>query len=274
MRVDVERSASHRSLRLQPAAVHAHRDAEVARDGEALAEDLDVGRRVGAHGVEVDATVELRLVLGHERGVEAAHVVVLLAPREPRDGGVARAVDRSVDDLAGGDVHDPDDRLLRAALGDLVGEEVALLARLPRVEGGEPGGVERHGVEEHALGAVGVDGAQHGELLAGVAAHEEPPVAAERRGADRPGTGELVDARPEVLDRVPLRAVGVEQDRLLHRPGSSPLGIAVRGVLEPAVGVGHEASVQVVDDVVAGSIGVRRHAVTLGVRRSRDPQGV
>ena len=75
-------------------------------------------------------------------------------------------------------------RLLGAARGDLVGEQVALLGRLPGVEGRRAGRVERHRVDEHALGAVGVDGEQYGVLLLGGAAHEELPVAAPRRRAD------------------------------------------------------------------------------------------
>ena len=61
----------------------------------------------------------------------------------------------------------PQLRLLVAALGELVGEQPALLVRLPRVERGQAGGVERHRVDEHPLRVPGSGGEQHPVLLAG-----------------------------------------------------------------------------------------------------------
>jgi hypothetical protein len=75
--------------------------------------------------------------------------------RQPGDGGVARAVDGPVDELAARDVHDPQHRLLGAAFGELVGQQVALLRGLPAVERRGAGRVDRHRVEQHPLGAVG-----------------------------------------------------------------------------------------------------------------------
>ena len=125
------------------------------------------------------AAVELLFILGQQCRVEPAHVVVRLAAREPGDGGVAGPVDRAVDDLAGDDIHHPDDRLLGAALGQLVGQQVAFLARLPGVEGGEATRIDRHGVEQDPLGAVRVDRPEHGKLLIPGAPHEETAIVAE-----------------------------------------------------------------------------------------------
>jgi hypothetical protein len=81
-------------------------------------------------------------------------------------------------------------------LGELVGEQVALLRRLPGVERGRAGGIDRHGVEEHALGAVRVDGEQHGVLLLGGAAQEELPLPAPRGRRHDAGREQLAEPGP------------------------------------------------------------------------------
>ena len=171
-----DRSASHRSLRGavpadaptdEPAAVHRHGDAVVVGRVQAGAEHLDVGRRVGADPVQPDPPVELLLAGGHQLRREPAHVVVGLAARQPGDGRVAGPVDRAVHRRAGGDVHDVQHRLLVAARGELVGEQVALLGRAARRPASSlPVGSMRDRVDEHPLGAVRVDGEQHRVLLA------------------------------------------------------------------------------------------------------------
>ena len=155
--------------------------------------------------------MELRLVGGDKGRVESTNVVVALTAGQPRDRRVARAIDRAIDDLTGRHVHDADDRFLRAALGELVGEQIAFLAGLPGVERGEARGVELHRVDEHALGSVGVDRAQHGELLARVTAHEESAIASERRRADTARGRELQQPGAPVVERGPLRALLVEE---------------------------------------------------------------
>ena len=90
-------------------------------------------RRPGrADPVAPDAAVELLLAGGHLVGGQPAHVEQLLAAGQPGDGGVAAAVDRPVDDLAGGDVEDVEAGLLVAARGELVGQPVALPRRPTR----------------------------------------------------------------------------------------------------------------------------------------------
>ena len=77
--------------------------------------------------MEPDPTVELLLALRHKLWRETAYVVVGLATRQPRDGGVARSIDGTVDRLARLYVHDANDRFLCATLRNLVREQVAFL---------------------------------------------------------------------------------------------------------------------------------------------------
>ncbi len=104
----------------------------VVRRVEAGAVHLDVGGRVGADPVPPHPPVELLLAGRHRVRRQPPHVVELLAAGQPGDGGVAAAVDRAVQPLAGGDVEDVEPGLLVAAGGQLVGEPVALDGSAPR----------------------------------------------------------------------------------------------------------------------------------------------
>ena len=100
----------------QPPAVRRDRAAVVVGRVQALAPDQDVLRRVG-----VPTTCRQtrrwngRLARGHLVGRQPPDVEQGLAARHPRDGGVAAAVDRTVEQRAGRDVEHVQQRLLVAA---------------------------------------------------------------------------------------------------------------------------------------------------------------
>ncbi len=263
----VARGGAGRGGHRQPAAVAADRDAVVVRLVEPVAEHHDVGVRVRPDVVQEHAAVVL-LLAGRDVGRgEPADVVVRLAARDPRDGGVARAVDRAVDDLAGGHVHDAHGGLLRAADGELVGEQAPVLRRLPRVQRGRAARVDRHRVEQDALSCAvlrRVDRDEHGVLLLGRAAHQELSAAAPVRGGDDAGAEQRHRAGTQRVHARPGRALGVEQGVLRLRPG---FGGGVGGVFQPAVRVCDLAAVQVLDDVLAGGVGV------IGSRHGRKLSG-
>ena len=247
----VARGGAFRGRHLEPSPVAADGHAVVLGVLAALAEDQHVLSRVGADPVQPDATVELVLTGRDELGCQPSDVVVGLGAGEPGHRGVARPVDRSVDLGARDDVDDPQDGLLRAALGHLVGQEVSLLGRLPGVERGETAGVEGHGVDERALGAVRVDGQQHRVLLLGRTAHEELAVPAPDRCGHDARVEELADARAKPVLPGPGRAFGGEQAVL----GRGPLlGVRRVSILEPPVGVAHGVPEQVFDDVEPGGL--------------------
>ena len=233
----------------QPAAVPGQPDAVVVGRVQPVPVHQDVGGRVGADPVPEDPPVEL-LLPGRDlvRG-QPAHVVQLLATGQPGDGGVAAAVDRTVEQLAGGHVEHEQLRLLVAAHRHLVGDPVALPGRRPRVEGGGARRVQRHRVDQHPLGAVEVADAQHGVLLAGVPPGGERPTGPPDRDADRAGTHQLAQPVGEG------RAVGEGAQQLggvvvlRGRPRRRP---RVGRVLQPPVGVGDGVPVQVLDEVEAG----------------------
>ena len=168
----------------QPATVAAHGDVVVVGDHLPGAEHLDVRRLgVGADAVQQHAPVVLRLTVGHERRVQPAHVVEAARVAEPGHRAVAGAVDRGLDHRHVIDPCHPQRRLLRATVRQLVGEQGAVGGGLPGVERGEALGVDHHGVEQHALAAVRVDGEEHGMLLvAGTAQEEAPGPAPDGRG--------------------------------------------------------------------------------------------
>ena len=165
----------------QPMTVSGDSDGVVVRDPQSAAEDLGVGVGVGAEVVQPHAPVVLGLVWRDRGGVLAAHVVKRVSAGQPRHRREPGAVDGPVDDLAGGDVHDPQHGLLGAAFAHQERQLVALPGRLVAVQGGAPGRVPLHRVDEWAFGAVGIDGVQHPELLPGLPPAEELPVAAPHR---------------------------------------------------------------------------------------------
>ncbi len=116
--------------------------------------------------MQVDPAVKLLFACGHLVGGQPPGVVERLAPRQPGDSGVAAAVDRAVHRLAGFHVQHPQQGLLAAPLGQLVGQPPALLVRLPAVEGGPPARVDGHRVDERPPGA-GMGGVP-GTVMGGV----------------------------------------------------------------------------------------------------------
>ncbi len=231
---------------LQPAAVEGDRHTVVVGLLQALAEDQDVLLGGGADPVQVDPAVVLLLTLGHLGGGQPAHVVKGLAAGQPRHGGVAAAVDRPLDPVAVRDVHQVEARLLVTAHRDLVGEQAALLVGLPGVEGGQPGRVQRHRVEQRPLGAAWVHGVEHGVLLPGGAPHEEPPLPPPRRRADRPRAEQLRDPGLEALTSGKGVQPGLQQSLLPHQP---VLRRRVVRVLKPSVGVGNRHTVELLDEL-------------------------
>ncbi len=214
-----------------------------------------------------DPAVELLLARRDLVGGEPADVDELLAPRQPGDGGVAAAVERAVDGLAGGDVEHVQQRLLVPAAGHLVGQQVPLLGGLPGVERGRARGVQRDDVEQDAAAAVALADVQDGVLLARLAAGREGPVAAPGGHAGGPGVEQGGEAGAQPV--APGQGVEVLADQALLgvRPG---LRVGGGGVLEPAVGVGDGVAVQVVDQVQAGGVGVGRHPLDPRSSRTSD----
>ncbi len=251
----------------QPAPVEADADAVVLGVAPPGPEHQDVLGGVGAQPVQPHPAMELLLALGHQRGVEAPHVVVRRGARQPGDGGVPGAVDGPVDDLTGHHVHDAQHGLLRAALGELVREQVALLGGLPGIQGGQQRRVEARRVEQHPLGAVRVHGHQHRVLLGAVTAHEELPLRAPHGCADAAGCEQLADPAGPVLTAHPAGGLLLDEDRLRRGPLD---GARVVDVLQVAVRVGDPMTEQVVHDVDPRRVRIREggdsglgHGVTL-----------
>jgi len=207
----------------------------------ARGDDGHVGR-AALHAVEPRAGVLVLVRLGRALGERLqAHVEEARVVRQPGHVAVVRAVDRRHHVLAGGHVHHVDDRLLRAAGGDRVGDVPAVVGRLEELDGVRravgPG--ERVGVDQQPLGAL--PALAHVELelvVVGAALLVEHEAAAGQRDGlhallDR--VVELADARQQrraARDRVEhlARVVGLRLRPLLHLGG--------RQVLHVAVGVG------------------------------------
>jgi hypothetical protein len=222
----------------QPPAVAGGGGAEVRAWVVAVAEHQHVVVRVRPHAVQPDPPVVLRLVRRQRPRRQPPHVVVRRPTFEPAaqpaHRRVPRAVDRAVDDGAARDVHHPQHALLRAALGELVGQERAVVVRLPVVQRRQALGVDRDRVDQHALGLAavraGLGDEQDGVLLVPGAPDEEPPVAAPDRHADdaraeqlgqpagdasRPGHSAACSREQVVLrrDQSASRVVGVSSQR-------------------------------------------------------------
>ena len=230
----------------QPAAVERHPERVVLGLLPPLPEDQLVAVGVGPDPVAPDPPVERGLALGDRVGGQSPPVVVGVAAGQPGQRAVAGAVDRPLDRLAGGHVHDEQGGLLVAALGQEVGQPLALQRRHPAVEG--DGVVVGQGarVDQDPLGPVGLPHQQHRMLLVAAAALEEPAVAPEHRHRDQPGPEQPLQPFPHRLPLGPL----------VHPPGQQlVLGLAPRlglvglGILQPPVGVGDPVAVQLLDQV-------------------------
>ena len=223
----------------------------LAVEAGAVDQDVGVGRR--ADPVAPDPAVEgllarRRLVRGDHPDVEE-----LLAAGQPGDVGVAAAVDRGLDVLAGRDVEDVQHRLLVPAGGELVDEQAARVVRGPGVERGRAGGVERGGVDQHPLGARqisahGIGDVQDAVLLARLAAGREAPPGPPGRHLHPARRGERAEGRRQGLAAGEGVEVAARQRVLCGRPRP---GARVVRVLQPAVRVGDAATVEVVDEVQA-----------------------
>ena len=237
----------------QPAPVAGDGHAVVVRVVEPRPEHLDVVGGRGADAVQPDAAVVLGLVLRQHLGGEPADVVERLPTRQPGHGGVPRPVDRPVDQLAGGHVHDVQHALLRPAGRHLVRHQVAFLGRLPRVERRRTGGVDHDGVEQDPF-PVAVDDHDHGVLLVARPTREEPALAAPGGRAHEAGTEQ--GAEPGGQDVGGERAVGAQRTRgtaRTGRPARPTTPRSRRPPRPPATGTG------------------RRRDARAGPRRDRSP---
>ena len=234
----------------QPPPVPADRDAVVVGLVPALAEHerIVVGRR--ADLVQVDPPVVLALPVRHGLRRQPAGVVEGLAARQPGHVRVAAAVDRPVDQRTRGDVDHPQQRLLVAAFGHLVGQQAPLLVRLPGVQRRQPGRVDGHRVDEHLLRVLArrgtQPGAEHAVLGAGVAPGVKAPLAPPGRRADIAGAQQLAHPCGQPLPARQFFPVGGEQVRLRREP-PGPFGARV--VLQPSVGVADAMSQDVLGQV-------------------------
>ena len=187
--------------------------------------------------MQVDPPVKLLLAVGnHVRG-EPAAVEVRLTAGEPGHVGVPGAVDGPVDHLAGGHVHHPQQRLLVTTLGQLVGQQPAVLVGLPVIERGGAGRVEHRRVDQDPFALSGSGRVEDGMLLASGSPHEEPPFASPGRGADVASAQQLGDPRGQGLPVRALRQLPGQQGVLRGQPGPGLFGV---GVLKPAIRIGDQ----------------------------------
>ena len=249
----------------QPAAVPADRHVVVVRLVPARTEDQHVLLGGRADGVQVHPAVELLLTRRDLVRRELADVVERLAAGQPGHRRVAAAADGAVHLRAGHDVKHPEFRLLVPAGGQLVGEQPALLVRLPGVERGQPGRIQGRRVDEHPLRLARRGGQQCPVLLPGQAADEELPWPAPGRGADVPGGHQFLEAgrQPGPPGQAGLRS---GPQRVLD--GQPLLGVRTGRVLQPAIGVRHPLAVQILGQVVAAGRGISRGLRVRG-RRAR-----
>ena len=237
----------------QPAAVVADRDAVVVRLVPAAAEDQRVLIGGRADRVQVDPAVKLLFTRRDLARRERADVVERLTTGQPGHRRVAAAADGAVHELTGHDIQHPEFRLLVPSAGQLVGEQPALPVRVPGIERGHPGRVQRRRVDQHPLRLPGGGRQQHPMLLPGQAAHEELARTPPGRGADVPGGHQLLDPglQPGPPGQPGPRA---GPQRVLRR---QPLLRAGAGrVLQPAVRVGHTVPVHHLGEVVAARRGI------------------
>jgi hypothetical protein len=208
-----------------------------------------------ADPVQVDAAVVLLLSLRRRAGSKPAHVVERLAGRpaagaragQPGNAGVAAAVNGAVHVPAGGHVHDPQLGLLVAALGELVGEQLPFGVRLPGIQRGDAGRVDRHRVDQDAFGrASSGSGEQHGVIRVRGAPEEELAVTAPGRRADRACPHELGDPPCQRVAAWQCRGMPGEQ-RVLRRQPRARLG-GLR-VLEPPVRIPYHAAGDLLGDL-------------------------
>ena len=230
----VARRGAPRRADDQPPPVPADRGAVVVGLVPALAEDEDVLVRGRTDLVQVDPPVVLALPVRYRLRRQPAGVVEGLAAGQPGHVRVPATVDRPVRQRARGDVDHPQQRLLVAALGQLIGQQPALLVRLPGVQRGQPGRVDGHRVDEHLLRALAQPGAQHAVLAAGIAPGVEAPLAPPGRRPDIARAQQLAYPAGQPVPAGQLLPVRAEQPGLRRQP-VLPLGARV--VLQPPVGV-------------------------------------
>ena len=267
----------------QPAAVQRHRAAVVVRRVEALAPHDDVLLDRRADDVAPDPAVELLLARGHLLRRQPAHVEERRAAGHPGDGGVAAAVDRPVDLLAGVDVEHLQQRLLVAAGRQLV-----------RRAAGPPCSAPRRRASSRRTGRPAPGRRAPGRSRRGRASSS---TACSWPGSRRVENGrparqagapaEPAASRPLEQAAQPL-APGQRRERARRRARPAPARQAAVsgevGVLEPAVGVGDRVAVQVLDEVEPGgrrgtagraSAGARLGAAaSSSMRRRADRPGV
>ena len=234
----------------EPAPVARDPDAVVAAYVHAGAEDLDVGIRVRAEPVQPDPAVVLALVHRQGFGRQPPDVVEGIAARQPGHRGVPGPVDRAVDVRTRRDVEHPQDALLVAALGQLVGDEVALRGGLPGVERDQAGGIDRHRVDQDPFDRAAAVRSRLGDdedavFLVAFPPHEEAPFTPPDRDADHAGAQQLTHPGAHALAAGPARRAVREELRLGGGPRHGPV---VVGVLQPAVGIRDGVSVQHVHD--------------------------
>ena len=237
----------------QPAAVPADRHLVEVRLVPSLPEDERVLLRRGADRVQVDPPVILGLIRRDGLRGQPAHVVEGLPAGQPRHLRVTAAVDGPFGMLPGGHVHDLQHRLLVAAVGDLVGQQPALLVRCPRVEGGGAGRVERHRVDEHPVRLTRRRRDQRCMLLARLAPQEEAALAPPDGAAHQAGGRQFRDPRGQHGPGRQGRQLPGGQRVLCRQPGAALIRI---GVFQPAVGVGHGVARQLLHQAGAPGRGI------------------
>ncbi len=205
--------------------------------------------------MQVDPAVVLGLARRDGVRREPAHVVIRLPAGQPRHRGIAAAVDGPFHLLPGCHVHDLQYRLLVAAVGDLVGQQPALVVRCPRVEDGGPGGVERRRVDERPVRLTRRRRDQHGVLLARLTPQEEAALTTPDRAAHQAGGGQFPDPGGQLGPRRQGRQVPGGQRVLRRQPGTALIRARV---FQPAVGVGHRVARHLLHEIQAPGRGISR----------------
>ena len=205
-------------------------------------EDERIALGVVAEPVEVDRAVVGLLAVGNGPGRGVAGVVEAGAVGQPGEIGRARARDAVGQRDASDHVQHVQHALFAAVLGQSVGQEGPVVARVVPVERGRAGGIERVGIERHPVGPIDPRAdVQDGLVLPAFAPQVEVPAMGRRRDADGADREQLVE--PAANGCAPGHPGQIALGACVLRLGPGA-GLGAFAVLEPAVGIGDRLPVE------------------------------
>jgi hypothetical protein len=200
--------------------------------------------RVAAEPVEEHRAVVVLLFVRDLALAGKAGVVEPGSIGEPCYVGSAGVGDSLTVDVAGRDIDHAQHALLRAVLGEAVGEQGAVFAGIPPVQRGGPLGVQRVGIEQHAVGAAAaLAHVEHGLILASVPPLVEVPTAHRHRRAERADREQLRKAGPDGGPLRRRREPAFGERVLCFGPGPR---LGAGAVLEPAIRIGYALAEELV----------------------------